>query len=131
MNIYAFVFFAVCGVLLAVTVKKESPGIALLLRLALCAALILAVFGTFKSAAAQFSALFGAAGIDYGIFKIPLKVFGILTAGSLCADVCRDNSETAAAGAVELGCTVLALSCAMPVFESVVTFALSLLQNSG
>ena len=131
MNIYTFVFSAVCGVLLALTVKKDSPGIALLLRLALCAALIIAVLGEFKSVVSQFGALFGAAGIDYGIFKIPLKVFGILTAGTLCADICRDNSESAAAGAVELGCAVLALSCALPVFESLVTLALSLLENSG
>lgn len=131
MNIHTFVIFAVCGVLLAVTVKKDSPGIALLLRISLCAALIFAVFGEFKSIVSQFNSLFGAAGLDIGIFKIPLKVFGILTAGSLCADVCRDNSESAAAGAVELGCTVLALSCALPVFESLVTLALSLFENSG
>lgn len=57
--------------------------------------------------------------------KIMLKVFAILTVGSITADICRDNGQSAVAGTVEICVKLLAISCALPVFKSVITVASS------
>lgn len=118
---------ALCGVFILALLKNHSPAYAAAAETALVSAVLLGVFGEFRELIADCVSLAGEAGLTTGTVSILLKVFGILCAGSFCADICRDSSETALASAVETGSAVLALSAALPVFESVIRLALSLL----
>ena len=61
--------------------------------------------------------------------KIMLKAFGVLSVGAVTADICRDNGENALAGVVEIGVKIMAVSCALPVFQAVITLATSFLNG--
>ena len=95
----------------------------------LCENGIRRVFKNFKEVFSEAEAILGETEISAGGIKIMLKIFGLLSAGALVSDICRDNSESALGSACDLFVRVLAAIAAMPVFISVIKVALEYLQN--
>lgn len=60
-------------------------------------------------------------------FTVLLKTLGICYIASIAGDTCRDAGQTAIAGKVELAAKVAIVLLALPLFDQVVEYALSLI----
>ena len=106
-------------------IKHNAPSIAVLGELTLVAIIVLAIVPEIENLLSLFSSLQESSIVSEASLKIMLKAFGMLSVGSVVADICRDNGEGAVAGVVELSVKVLAISCALPVFTAVTEIALT------
>ncbi len=120
---------ALFGVFVLAVLKRYSPNIAVIAEAALVLFILFCVFKNFKEVFSEAEAILGETEISAGGIKIMLKIFGLLSAGALVSDICRDNSESALGSACDLFVRVLAAIAAMPVFISVIKVALEYLQN--
>ena len=112
-----------CGLLLtaacsALLIRRSNPEISLLVSIAaVCAALSAAVLllkplGELRQIART---MYGAG--DAYILPV-LKCGAAAIVSKLCADICREASQNAAASAIELVGTLCALGAAMPLLRS-------------
>lgn len=125
MNALGIGVIAVSGVVLLSVMKKSASVYTTIVQLALGAVVLFAVLPEGKKLLDVMSDIISLDGISDQSIKIMLKVFGILSIGAVTADICRDNGENALAGVVEIGVKLLAVSCALPVFQAVITLAAS------
>ena len=105
--------------------KKSASAYTIIVQIALAIVVLIAVLPEGKKLIAALSGFSGIEGVSEQSLKIMLKAFGLLSVGSLTADICRDNGENALASVVEIGVKILAVSCALPVFQAVITMATS------
>lgn len=125
MNVFEIAVIAVSGVILLSVVKKSASVYATIVQLALGAFVLMAVLPEGKKLMDVMSGITSFEGTSEEGIKIMLKAFGILCVGGVTADICRDNGENALAGVVETGVKIMAVSCALPVFQAVITLAIS------
>ena len=123
--IFKILIFVVAGVVLLFLIKHNAPSIAVLGELTLVAIIVLAIVPEIENLLSLFSSFQESSIVSEASLKIMLKAFGMLSVGSVVADICRDNGEGAVAGVVELSVKVLAISCALPVFTAVTEIALT------
>ncbi len=120
---------AVSGVVLLSVIKKTDSAYTALIQIALGVIVLLAVLPRAKDLITATQELVSLEGVSEQSIKIMLKAFGILSIGAVTADICRDNGENALAGIVEMGVKIMAVSCALPVFQAVITLATSFLNR--
>ena len=125
----AFLAAAVCGVIVLAIIKRDAPAYAVLAECAVVAVLIIAAAPQLKSLVESLTELSAAAQSATGVLKIMLKSFAVLGAGEICADICRDNSQTAVASAVGFCSKLAALVCAMPLLSAVFETSLAFLNK--
>lgn len=125
----AFLAAAVCGVIVLAIIKRDAPAYAVLAECAVVAVLIIAAAPQMKSLVESLTELSAAAQSATGVLKIMLKSFAVLGAGEICADICRDNSQTAIASAVGFCSKLAALVCAMPLLSAVFETSLAFLNK--
>lgn len=126
----AFLAAAVCGVIVLAVIKKSAPVYAALAECAVIAVIILAAVPQLKSLYESVSLLSGAAQTETaGVLTVLVKSFAVLGAGEICADICRDNSQSAVASAVGFCSKLAALLCAMPLLTGVFEIALTFLNK--
>ncbi|MBE6801746.1 MAG: hypothetical protein E7530_02545 [Ruminococcaceae bacterium] len=118
---------AVSGVVLLSVIKKSDSVYTTIVQIALGVIVLLSVLPQAKDLMNVMQEMISIEGISEQGIKIMLKVFGILSIGAVTADICRDNGENALAGVVEIGVKIMAVSCALPVFQAVITLATSFL----
>ncbi len=125
----AFLAAAICGVIVLSLIKRDAPVYTALIECAVVAVLFLAAAPQIKSLAESLSELSSAAQSSAGVLKILIKSFAVLGAGEICADICRDNSQTAVASAVGFCTKLAALLCAMPLLSAVFETSLAFLNK--
>lgn len=118
---------AVSGVVLLSVIKKSDSVYTTIVQIALGVIVLLSVLPQAKNLMNVMQEMISIEGISEQGIKIMLKVFGILSIGAVTADICRDNGENALAGVVEISVKIMAVSCALPVFQAVITLATSFL----
>ncbi len=118
---------AVSGVVLLSVIKKSDSVYTTIVQIALGIIVLLSVLPQAKDLMNVMQEMISIDGISEQGVKIMLKVFGILSIGAVTADICRVNGENALAGVVEIGVKIMAVSCALPVFQAVITLATSFL----
>ena len=118
---------AVSGVVLLSVIKKSDSVYTTIVQIALGIIVLLSVLPQAKDLMNVMQEMISIEGISEQGVKIMLKVFGILSIGAVTADICRDNGENALAGVVEIGVKIMAGSCALPVFQAVITLATAFL----
>ena len=110
-------------------IKRDAPVYAVLAECAVVAVLIIAAAPQMKSLVESLTELSAAAQSATGVLKIMLKSFAVLGAGEICADICRDNSQTAVASTVGFCSKLAALVCAMPLLSAVFETSLAFLNK--
>ncbi len=125
MNALEIGIVAVSGVVLLSVIKKSASVYTTIVQIALGLLVLIAVLPEAKKLMDIMSSFNSIGDTSAQSIKIMLKTFGILSVGAVTADICRDNGENALAGVVEIGVKILAVSCALPVFEAVITLATS------
>ena len=129
MNITFLVGFAVVCVFVLMLLKKHAPSFSLITEIAVILILVVGFLPEFESLVDACRGLSEAVAVSEDVLKTMLKAFSLLTVGGITADICRDNSENAVAGVVELIVKILAISCAVPTFSAVLATALSLMEQ--
>ena len=125
MNALEIGVIAVSGVVLLSVIKKAGSVYTTVVQIALGVLVLVAVLPEGKKLMDLMSGITAIEGTSEQSIKIMLKAFGILSIGSVTTDICRDNGENALAGVVEIGVKILAVSCALPVFQTVIALATS------
>lgn len=116
---------AVTGVIMLALLKNSATTYSALVQVALVVVILLTVLPQIKELILAIESFNISDNFSSEAIKVMLKIFGILTVGSVTADICRDNGQNAVANTVELSVKILAISCALPVFTAVITVASS------
>lgn len=126
----AFLAAAVCGVIVLALIKKDAPVYTAVAECAVIAVIILASAPQLKSLYESVSLLSATGQTETaGVLTVLVKSFAVLGAGEICADICRDNSQSAVASAVGFCSKLAALLCAMPLLTGVFEIALTFLNK--
>ena len=120
---------AIVGVVLIALLKNSGSSYNILLQIGVMAVILISVIPDIKALLSSVNDIGIADDVSMESMKIMMKMFSVLTVGALCADVCRDNGESAIADAVELSSKVIAVGCAIPVITAVVSIAVSFLKG--
>lgn len=120
---------AVVSIVVLAVVKNGASPYSSVLRIGVIAVILISVIPDIG----ELTSVLGDMGISSDIstqsLKIMIRIFAVLTVGSLCSDVCRDNGESAVADTVELSSKIIAVSYAVPVITSVVSVAVAFLKG--
>lgn len=129
MNGLGLAIVAIAGVVLLSVIKRHASVYTTIIQIALGAVVLLSVLPQAKELLEVMGSFISLEGVGEQGIKIMLKAFGVLSIGAVTADICRDNGENALAGVVEIGVKIMAVSCALPVFQAVITLATSFLNG--
>lgn len=116
---------AIAGVILIAILKNNSSVYSAVARIALVFLIILSVMPQTKDIMDTLHRLEFNEYFSNEAISVMLKMFAILTMGSVASDICRDNGEIAVANGVDLSVKILAISCGLPVFSAVINVAIS------
>ncbi|MBR2877060.1 MAG: hypothetical protein IKC01_07975 [Clostridia bacterium] len=125
---YLAAFTLVCLVSLML-LKKHASSFSLVAEIAVIAIIVTGFLPEFNTLVEACKSISDTAAVSSDVLKTMLKAFSVLTVGGITADICRDNSENALAGVVEIIVKILAVSCAIPTFTAVLVTALSLVEQ--
>lgn len=111
---------ALCSMLICLLIKKSNPEMSMLLGAAVTVAIAVAAIAMLDPIAEFCETIKKTVKIS-DLYIVPvLKCTGIGITVKLAADLCRENSQTAMAAAIELAGTVCALAAAMPLINSLI-----------
>ena len=119
----AGIIAAVC----AMTVRKQTPELAVLLTVCAGVLILLGCSGALASVTEFMDELVEVGGLSPGIIAPVAKVTGIAIITRLSADICKDAKEGALAAAVETAGTVFALLVVLPLMSAVLDLLKKLL----
>lgn len=120
---------AISGVIMLAVLKNSMSSYSAIVQIGLIIIILLTVTPQIKELIQSLEAFNISENISIEAIKIMLKIFAVLTVGTIAADVCRDNGQNAVADTVELTVKIVAVSCALPVFTAVITVASSFLNR--
>ena len=115
MGIFQIVATGVLCAVLAITIKKQSPEIALIITIAssvLIFFMILPMLTATVTAMSHVGAMLDG-GMQY--VSLALRVIGVAYMAELGASVCADAGESAIAAKIDLGGRVIIMVLAMPI----------------
>lgn len=109
---------AVAGAALTLLLKKDSPGISMLLAVCVTAAVLVFAFGAAEKAVEFIRSLADTAGVSPESVSIVMKTVAIAAVTRITADVCADAGHRSIASAVELGGACTAFYTAIPLMKA-------------
>ena len=112
-------FCPLLGAVLAALLKKSSPELALLLALAACAAVLLALVRGVETVTAFVREVMQWGGVESALFAPLFKTVAIALISRTGADLCRDAGEGAMASLVETAGAFGAVVVSLPLFGAV------------
>jgi len=120
MGIFQVVATGVLCAVLAITIKKQSPEVALLITIASSVLIFMMVLPMLTQAIGVLSNV--GALLDGGMqyVSLALRVIGVAYMAELGSSVCADAGETAIAAKIDLGGRVIIFVMAMPVVVDIV-----------
>jgi stage III sporulation protein AD len=128
MNIAQIAAVGVLSAVLALTVKKQNPEIALLITIAASAVIFFMILPLLAEAMGilrRVGELLEGGGQRY--ISLAVKVLGVAYLAELGASVCKDAGESAIATKIELASRITVLMLATPVILDLVNIILGLM----
>lgn len=126
MNVYQIVIIGIVGAVLALTIKKESPMIALLLSLMTSVLIFMLVLPNFTAVLNLTAKISESISADVPFVTIVLKIIGVAYICEFGAQICVDAGESSIAGKIELAGKILIMGIAAPVILALVNEVLNL-----
>lgn len=118
MNVIQMAFFAVCGVILALVLKKQSPEYGVLLSIAVCICIFFSILGKLSILVGAVSRLQELADMDAGYFRIVLKMIGITYVAEFAVNLCKDAGYSTIASQITMFSKISILLLSLPVIEA-------------
>ncbi len=129
MTVVKIAVMAIVGIVLLSLLKHSGSTYSIIIQLGLVGMTIVAVLPEAKELLSSIGEMNVSETISSEALKIMLKIFGMLTIGTVTADICRDNGENALADTVEISVKILAMVSALPVFKAVINVATSFINR--
>lgn len=117
----------VAGTLCALTVRKQTPELALVLALVTGGLILYASTQALSQALALLEQLASVAGLSKELLIPLVKTVGISVLTRLSAQICKDGGMESVAAFLELAGSLAALAVAVPLLESVLSLLEGLL----
>ena len=114
---------AVC----AVTIRKHTPEIAMLLALTAGVLILVSCISVMSDVLTVLREIGGKGGLSQTLIQPVVKVIGISLITRLTAEICRDAKEGGLASAVEIAGAFFALFTVLPLILSLLTLLAELL----
>lgn len=129
MDIFQMVGIGIISALLAVTVKRWRPEMAVAIGIAAGIALMLSMAGTLEGIFAEFNGIVSKCGIAPEYLQLVVKLTGIAYITKFAGEICRDCGENAIAVKVELAGKVTVLALTMPVIGAFLNLVIETLSS--
>jgi len=127
MGIFQIVAVGIMGAVLSITIKKQSPEIALLITITASVLIFLMVLPMLTEAVHIVTLLGELADGQAAYVGLALRVIGVAYMTELGASVCKDADETAIAAKIDLAGRVIILVMAMPIIMDILRIITGLL----
>jgi len=119
MGIFQIVATGVLSAVLAITIKKQSPEIALIITIAASVLIFMMVMPMLMQAVGVFTNIGALLDGGFQYVSLALRVIGVAYMAELGASVCTDAGESAIAAKIDLGGRVIIMVMAMPVIVDI------------
>jgi len=120
MGIFQVVATGVLCAVLAITIKKQSPEIALLITIVSSVLIFLMVLPMLTQAIGVLTNVGALLDGGFEYVSLALRVIGVAYMAELGASVCADAGEAAIAAKIDLGARVIIMVMAMPVVVDII-----------
>lgn len=118
MNVVQLALFAVCGVMIALVLKKERPEYGVLLSIAVCVCIFFSILGKLSILVSAVNRLRELASMDAGYFRTVLKMIGITYVAEFAVNLCKDAGYSTIASQVTMFSKISILLLSLPVIEA-------------
>ena len=130
MDLLSIVLTAVVVAILAVLLRTQRPEQALLLVLAAGSVMLIVLLSKAESIFESVRNFLSQSGLPEDYVTILFKGLGICLITQLASDTCKDAGEMAMSAKAELAGRIAVLIVGLPLFQKMVTVALSLIGGS-
>jgi len=127
MGIFQVVATGVLCAVLAITIKKQSPEIAILITIASSVLIFIMVLPMLTQAIGMLTNVGNMLDGGFEYVSLALRVIGVAYMAELGSSVCADAGESAIATKIDLGGRVIIMIMAMPVVVDIISTVLGLL----
>lgn len=127
MNIAVVCIIAVISSIIAISLKKNTPEISLVLSIITGVIILMSIATYLPLFTNKLESLMFQTGVNTEYAKILLKAVGICFICQFSSDICKDSGQSALAGKVELAGKILILISALPLIEKILETANSLI----
>ncbi len=110
---------AVAGTLCAITLRRQTPELSLVLAVVTAGLLLLRCASALRQLVGFLSSLADLAGLTDELLSPLVRTVGIAVLVRLAAQLCRDGGMSSAAVMLELGGVLAALAASVPLMQSV------------
>lgn len=117
MNIFSAAALGIVGVLLALTIKKIRPELALMISLATGLIIMIDVFKDLFTVFEQLKSIAEVNGIDGSYFAIAIKACVIAYVTQFSAELCKDAGEGAVGVKIEFAGKLAIVTMSLPVIS--------------
>ena len=127
MGIFQVIAIGILGAVLAITVKKQSPDIALLITITASVLIFLMVLPMLAEVVNFITHIGEMSGGGSEYVGLVLRVIGVAYMAELGASVCNDAGESAVAAKIDLAGRVIILVMAMPIIADILRIVMGML----
>lgn len=127
MGIFQVVAVGILATVLAITVKKQSPEVAILISITASVLIFIMVLPMLAQAIHMVNHIGELAGGHSAYISLALRVIGVAYMAELGASVCNDAGETAIATKIDLAARGIIMVMAMPVVLDILNVVTGLL----
>ncbi len=120
---------AIITVLAAVGLRRQSPGISLLIAASGGVMILLFILPEFSTFITEVSELGAIAELRPENIQILIKTAGICLAGKFTSEFCRDSGCSSLASKIELASRITIIVLSLPLYEEILSTALTLLSE--
>jgi len=127
MGIFSVIAVGILGAVLAITIKKQNPEMALLITITASVLIFLMVLPLLTEAVHIVNYLGSLADGQAAYVGLALRVIGVAYMAELGASVCNDAGETAIAAKIDLAGRLIIMVMAMPIVMDILRVVTGLL----
>lgn len=120
MDIIQITVVGIIGTILIMTIKKESPGIAVLMSIAVGVIIFLAVTAKVSAVADMLFEITEKMDLDIKYVGLILKIIGIAYISQFGAQICADAGQGSIASKIELAGKIMIMTISAPVLLSLI-----------
>lgn len=129
MDILKIALAGIVSVLLYVLIKQLKPEYAPLTAIGAACIILVAITDTLLDATGSLEEMLVLSGLEKQNVSLLIKALGICIVTQFASDICRENSASSIATAVELAGRLGMLMLALPMIETVARIAIGLING--
>lgn len=115
MDIFKIGIIGIISIILAITIKNQSPQISLLISIVTGIIIFLIILPALQQVIDAIFNIVKKLDISVGYIGVILKIIGIAYISEFCTQICQDAGENAIASKIELGGKVLIMLISVPI----------------